>query len=83
MFHTDRHRLHPAVTAHSIMRTAWQISSKTIQLLCVLAGGALAALLGVRTALFIAGVVCTFSVVLLPYRSLHPVTSVLTVATES
>jgi predicted MFS family arabinose efflux permease len=65
------YRMH--VTADAYMarvRTAWGISSKTVQPLCVLAGGGLAALAGVRPALFIGGLACTASVILLPFRSL-------------
>ena len=51
-------------------RTAWGISSKTVQPLCVLAGGGLAAVAGVRTALFVGGLVCTASVLLMPYRAI-------------
>lgn len=61
------------VTADAYMarvRIAWGISSKTVQPLCVLAGGGLAALVGVRTTLFIGGLACTASIMLLPYRSL-------------
>lgn len=61
------------VTADAYMarvRTAWGISSKTVQPLCVLAGGGLAALAGVRTALLIGGLACVSSAALLPYRSL-------------
>jgi MFS family permease len=61
------------VTADAYMarvRIAWGISSKTVQPLCVLAGGGLAAVVGVRTTLFIGGLACTASVLLLPYRSL-------------
>jgi hypothetical protein len=52
------------------VRTAWGISSKTVQPLCVLAGGGLAALAGIRTALFVGGLVCTASVLLMPYRAI-------------
>jgi MFS family permease len=61
------------VTADAYMarvRTAWGISSKTVQPLCVLAGGGLAAVAGVRTALFVGGLVCTASVLLMPYRAI-------------
>uniref|UniRef100_UPI00037AF98D MFS transporter n=1 Tax=Parafrankia elaeagni TaxID=222534 RepID=UPI00037AF98D len=61
------------VTADAYMarvRTAWGISSKTVQPLFIFAGGGLAALTDVRTALLIAGLACTASVVLLPYRTL-------------
>ncbi|AEV85574.1 major facilitator superfamily protein [Actinoplanes sp. SE50] len=61
------------VTADAYMtrvRTAWGVSAKTVQPLCVLAGGGLAALVGVRTTLFLAGLACLASGVLLPFRSL-------------
>ena len=61
------------VTADAYMarvKTAWGISSKTVQPLCVLAGGGLAALAGVRTALFIGGLACTASVLLMPCQSI-------------
>jgi len=61
------------VTADAYMaraRTAWGISAKTVQPLCVLAGGGLAALAGVRMALLIGGLACTASVLLMPYRSI-------------
>ncbi|MCK9904982.1 MFS transporter [Parafrankia colletiae] len=61
------------VTADAYMtrvRTAWGISSQTVQPLFVLAGGGLAALTSVRTALLIAGLACLASVALLPYRTL-------------
>ncbi|MCM3883086.1 MFS transporter [Frankia sp. R82] len=61
------------VTADAYMarvRTAWGISAKTVQPLFILAGGGLAALAGVRTALLVAGLACTASITLLPYRAL-------------
>jgi predicted MFS family arabinose efflux permease len=61
------------VTADEFMarvRTAWGISSKTVQPLCVLVGGGLAALAGVRTALLIGGLACTASVLVMPYKSI-------------
>jgi hypothetical protein len=61
------------VTADAYMarvRTAWGISSKTVQPLCVLAGGGLAAVAGVRTTLFVGGLVCTASVLLMPCRAI-------------
>lgn len=60
------------VTADAYMarvQTAWAVSSKTVQPLCVLAGGGLAALAGVRVALLAGGVACAASAALLPYRS--------------
>jgi hypothetical protein len=61
------------VTANPYMarvRSAWGISSKTVQPLFVLAGGGLAALAGVRTTLLIGGLARVANAVLLPYRSL-------------
>ncbi len=60
------------VTADAYMarvRTAWGISAKTVQPLCILGGGGLAALTGVRTTLLIAGLACVASAALLPYRT--------------
>ncbi|KPM52565.1 MFS transporter [Frankia sp. R43] len=60
------------VTADAYMarvRTAWGISAKTVQPLFIVAGGGLAALTGVRTTLLIAGLACTASAALLPYRT--------------
>lgn len=51
--------------------SAWGISSKTVQPLFVLAGGGLAALIAVRPALLIGGIVCAASAALLPFRSLR------------
>jgi MFS transporter len=67
------YRMH--VTADAFMvrvRSAWGISSKTVQPLFVLAGGGLAALAGVRPALLAGGLVCVASAALLPFRDLSP-----------
>lgn len=61
------------VTTDSYMarvRSAWGISSKTVQPVCVLIGGGLAALIGVRPTILIAALACTLSAALLPFRTL-------------
>lgn len=61
------------VTADEFMvrvRSAWNISSKSVYPLFVLAGGGLAALVGVRLALLVGGLMCVVSVALLPFRAL-------------
>lgn len=50
--------------------TAWSVSSKTAQPLSMLAGGAIAAVGGVRVAIVVAGVLCLASALLLPWRAL-------------
>jgi MFS family permease len=61
------------VTTDSYMArvvSAWGISSKTVQPVCVLIGGGLAAVIGVRPTILIAGLACTISAFLLPFRTL-------------
>lgn len=56
--------------------TAWSISSRTVKPLFIAAGGALAAITDVRTAIGVGGAVCLLSVLLLPRgkreRNDHP-----------
>ncbi|WP_431961174.1 MFS transporter [Actinacidiphila sp. bgisy160] len=50
--------------------TAWSVGSRTAQPLSMLAGGAVAAVGGVRLAIVVAGVLCLASALLLPWRAL-------------
>lgn len=61
-----------AATADGVLTrvvTAWSVSSRTVQPLSMLFGGAVAAVAGVRAALVVAGVLCLVSAVLLPWRT--------------
>ncbi|MGW5284361.1 MFS transporter [Streptomyces collinus] len=48
--------------------TSWSVGSKTCQAAFMIAGGLIAALVGVRGALLIAGLLCMASALLLPWR---------------
>ncbi|MFF9395990.1 MFS transporter [Streptomyces griseoluteus] len=48
--------------------TSWSAGSKTCQAAFVIAGGLIAASVGVRGALLVAGLLCTASALLLPWR---------------
>ncbi|MEV0396960.1 MFS transporter [Polymorphospora rubra] len=52
--------------------TAWSASSKLIQPLCIVVGGGVAALAGVRPALLLAGALCLGAGALLPWRHHDP-----------
>ncbi|MEU1616425.1 MFS transporter [Streptomyces sp. NPDC005722] len=52
--------------------TAWSVGSRTAQPLAMLAGGAVAAVGGVRVAIVVAGLLCLGSALLLPWRALPP-----------
>jgi predicted MFS family arabinose efflux permease len=56
--------------------TAWSVTSKTVQPAFMTAGGLLAAVVGVRTTILIAGVLCLASTALLPWRALRAGTPV-------
>lgn len=53
--------------------TAWSISSRCVQPAFMALGGVLAALIGLRGALWVAGVCCLTSAVVLPWKSARPV----------
>lgn len=48
--------------------TSWSVGAKTCQAAFMIAGGLIAAAVGVRSALFIAGLLCMASTLLLPWR---------------
>ncbi|MEV0801984.1 MFS transporter [Kribbella sp. NPDC050281] len=52
--------------------TAWSISSRCVQPAFMAIGGALAAVMGLRGAMVVAGVCCLFSAAVLPWRSATP-----------
>ncbi|HEY4570770.1 MAG TPA: MFS transporter [Kribbella sp.] len=51
---------------------SWSISSRCVQPAFIALGGVLAALIGTRGALWVAGVACLLSAVLLPWRAAKP-----------
>jgi MFS family permease len=51
---------------------AWSISSRCVQPVFIALGGVLATVIGMRGALWAAGICCTLSAVLLPWRSAKP-----------
>ncbi|HEY9339520.1 MAG TPA: MFS transporter [Kribbella sp.] len=51
---------------------SWSISSRCVQPAFMALGGVLATLVGMRGALWVAGICCTLSAVLLPWRSAKP-----------
>ena len=62
------------VTADAYMTrvaAAWSVTSKTVQPLCIIAGGLLAAATSPRVAIAVAAVVVAGSVPLLPWRAIH------------
>jgi len=52
--------------------TSWSISSRCVQPAFMALGGALAAVMGLRGAMIVAGVLCLGSAVVLPWRSAKP-----------
>lgn len=61
--------LHTADSHMTRVLTSWSICSKTIQPLCMLVGGALAAATSIRTALLVSGLLVLSSTAFLPWRS--------------
>jgi MFS family permease len=53
--------------------TSWSITSRSVQPAFMAAGGVLAALTSIRTAMTIAGVLCLVSAFVLPWKSARPV----------
>lgn len=51
-----------------MLGTSWSVGSKTCQAAFMIAGGLIVALVGVRGALLIAGLLCLASALLLPWR---------------
>ena len=51
---------------------SWSISSRCVQPAFMALGGVLAALIGLRGALWVAGVCCLLSAVVLPWQSAKP-----------
>ncbi|WP_427887405.1 MFS transporter [Kribbella sp. GL6] len=51
---------------------SWSISSRCVQPAFIALGGGLATLVGMRGALWVAGICCTLSAVLLPWKSAKP-----------